>query len=259
MKKILVAGALGTGIVLAGLATVALTTQAEQVQQTEFNAEQKQAIEQIVRSYLVENPEVMLEVLTAMDAQQKKAEEQRQSQTISELSQELYNDPASYVAGNPAGDVTIVEFFDYKCGYCKRARADLMQVVEDDGNIRLVLKEFPILGQESVQASEAAIAAVKQDHYLAFHTALLQAKGALDEAKIMRLAEESGLDLDRLRKDRASPDVAAVIDRSYQLAAQLGVDGTPAFIIGDKLVPGALSQDRLRTLVEEARTACVSC
>jgi len=172
----------------------------------------------------------------------------------------LYNDPTSFVAGNPQGDVTIVEFFDYKCGYCKRAVDSLMKVVEEDGNVRLVLKEFPILGEESVQASLAAIAALSQgERYLDFHIALLRTRGALDTDKIMQVAREAGLDTKRLKRDMASDEAQAVIDRSYELARQIGIDGTPAFIIADKLVPGALPEARLKELIAEARTDCVSC
>lgn len=255
----LFAGAAAMSILAGVWAISPGATVAEEHAKTPFDAGETQAIERIVRDYLVANPEVMLDVLTALEAHQEAAQKEQQRQAIAELAATLYDDPKSFVAGNPDGDVTIVEFFDYKCGYCKRAVDSLMKVVEEDGNIRLILKEFPILGEESVKASRAAIAALEQDRYLEFHLGLLRSKGSLDDDKLFRIAEESGLDPDRLRTDMNDPEVERVIDRSYELASRIGIDGTPAFIIGDELVPGALSARRLTELVAEARTGCLTC
>lgn len=223
--------------------------------QSSFNSTQADAIEQIMREYLLENPEFMLEVFAKLD--EKRAEEERLNAegAISANSDELFNDGYSYVYGNPDGDVTVVEFFDYKCPYCKRSVEDVIAATDEDGNIRLVLKDFPILSDESTMAARAALAAISQNKYMELHIALMATQGSLDEARIMRIAEEAGLDVERLRRDMTDPGIDAAIDRTHELARRVGVDGTPAFIIGSQLVPGAISKERLLEIVEEARTA----
>ena len=228
---------------------------------TSFSEAQKSELHSLIRDYLISNPEIIVEVMEALDAKQKIADAEQQKKAIATNRDMLFHDTASYVAGNSDGNVTIVEFFDYQCGYCKKAFGDLMKTVEEDGNIRLVFKEFPILGPESVLASHAAIAAMDQGKYLEFHAALMGAKGALDETRIFDIAEMAGLDVARLKADMKAREgeIDGVIDRSYELARALGVEGTPAFVVGDQFVPGAVNKDRLKEIVEEARTGCISC
>ncbi len=166
---------------------------------------------------------------------------------------ELLNDPASPVGGNPDGDVTLVEFFDYQCPYCKRIFPSIQALLAEDRNLRYVFKEFPILGKESVFAARAALAARRQGKYLEFHTALMPARGKLTETRVMRLAEKAGLDVDRLRRDMADRTIDAMIQRNLDLADGLGIFSTPVFIIGDTQVPGAVEIDTLKILIARAR------
>ena len=166
----------------------------------------------------------------------------------------LLKDGYSYALGNPNGDVTVVEFFDYRCGYCKKVRDDIVALVAADSNVRVVFKEFPILGATSLEASKAAIASRKQgdDKYWAFHQAMLGAD-SLDSAAIYDIAAGQGIDVAKLKADMEAPEVTDVITKNHDLAEKIGVDGTPAFIIGDKLYPGALGVDELKSAVTEHR------
>ena len=244
---------------LAGSLVLGSTLATAESTQSEFNADQTDAIGQIVREYLLENPEVMIEVFERLEVQQAAVEKQAAQAAIASNADGLFNDDYSYVYGNPDGDVTVVEFFDYKCGYCKRAVKDVIAAVEEDGNIRLVYKEFPILSEQSEIAARVAMAAISQNKYMELHLALMATSGDLDEDRIMRIADDAGLDTDRLKQDMKDPGIEAAIERNHQLAREIGIDGTPAFIIGNQLVPGAVSKERLLEVVEQERTSCVSC
>jgi len=222
-------------------------------QSASFDSTQKTAIEKIVRDYLMEHPEVILQAVDAMQERQKTAEAEQARKALVENKQELTRNPADPVAGNPQGDVTVVEFFDYQCGYCKAVQADTQSLIKGDSKLRFVLKEFPILGPASVVASKAALASRAQGKYMEFHNALMAQRGQLDEAVIMRLAKSVGLDTDRLKKDMESPDVLKVIAANQALAEKLNIRGTPAFIFGDELVPGAIRLDDMKRLTEAAR------
>ena len=187
------------------------------------------ALETILRPMIVRNPDIVA----------------RQD--------ELLNDPASPVGGNPDGDVTLVEFFDYQCPYCKTIFPSIQALLAEDRNLRYVFKEFPILGRASVFAARAALAARRQGKYLEFHTALMPARGKLTETRVMRLAEKVGLDVDRLRRDMADGTVDAMIRRNLELADGLGIFSTPVFIIGDTQIPGAVEIDTLKVLIARAR------
>src|SRR5205823_3690220 len=158
---------------------------------------------------------------------------------------QLLRDNTSPVGGNASGDVTIVEFFDYACPHCKAAEPSVAQLVRDDAKVRVVYKELPILGDASVAAARAALAAHAQGKYQAFHDALMKVPGAPNEATVFRVASEVGLDVERLKKDMASPDIAATLQKNYTLAQSLGINGTPAFVIGDAFAPGAVPLARL--------------
>jgi protein-disulfide isomerase len=241
------------GVAFALLAIFGLVAGVNVAAAASFNAAQKTEIEKIVHEYLLKNPEVLVEVMTELDAKQASEEESRADAAVAENKKAIYDDPSSFVAGNPKGDVTIVEFFDYHCGYCKRAFGPLMNAVHDDGKIRLILKEFPILGPDSVVASHAALAAEKQGKYFEMHQALYRNKGDLDEQRIMEIAKEVGLDTAKLRSDMTDPEIAKTIARNEDLARKLGVKGTPGFIIGGKSHPGALNAEELAAAVKEAR------
>lgn len=215
---------------------------------------QRKAIELVVRDYLMKHPEVILEAVEAMQQREKVAEAERAQKALTANRQALVANPADPVAGNPQGDLTVVEFFDYQCGYCKQVHADTLKLLKDDGKIRFVFKEFPILSPASTVASKAALAAKAQGKYLEFHNALMTQRGQLDEETIMRLAKSVGLDTDRLKKDMESAEVQKVIAANHALAEELGVRGTPAFVFGDALVPGAIRLEDMKRLAATARS-----
>ena len=191
-----------------------------------------------------------------LDERERAQQDADRRSAIVENRDALYGDANSHVAGNPHGDVTIVEFFDYRCPYCRRALEAVQTILVEDANVRIVLKEFPVLGPDSLVASRAAISAQRQDpeKYFAFHSALMSARGVLDKDAVLQIAAEIGLDSERLGAAMDSPEITTVIERNYALAGALGVDGTPTFIIGDVVVPGALDIDSLRAVIAEVRT-----
>jgi protein-disulfide isomerase len=218
-----------------------------------FSEAQTQGIETIVHDYLLKHPEVLLEAMQAYDDKQASAKATAQDKAIAANRAPIYDDPTSFVAGNPNGDVTIVEFFDYQCGFCKRTFEPLMNEIKKDGNIRLILKEFPILGPRSVVASHAAIASMKQGKYFEFHQALFRNRAELTDDRIIEIAKSVGIDPVRMKADMADPKIIKIIDRNEQLASALAIDGTPGFVIGNKVHAGALDADELAAEVKEAR------
>jgi protein-disulfide isomerase len=209
--------------------------------------------EQRVREYLLKNPEVIMEALQILQQRQRAAEAENFKRAIAERSDEILNDPAAPVGGNPAGDVTLVEFFDYNCPYCRRVAPTVTELEEADPDLRIVYKEYPILGPGSQFAARAALAARKQGKYIPFHNALMQATGQVTEATVMKVAREVGLDTGQLRADMQDSAIDEAIARNLQLADALGIDGTPSFVIGDRLVPGAVELSTLQRLVARAR------
>ena len=200
---------------------------------------QRAQIETIIRNYLVEHPEVLLESMRALEARQQAAEEENAKKAVATLTRELFDDPGSPVAGNPKGDVTIVEFFDFRCPVCKKVHPMMTDLVKSDGNIRRVYKQWPILGPESEYAARAALAARYQDKYLAFHHALIGADTKLTNDEVLRIAGKVGLDRERLVKDMARPEIEQDIQKSFALADALKINGTPSYVIGGQVVKGA--------------------
>jgi protein-disulfide isomerase len=195
--------------------------------------------EQRVREYLLKNPEVIMEALQVLQERQRAAEAEDFKRIIAERSDDILNDPAAPVGGNSAGDVTLVEFFDYNCPYCRRVAPTVVELEEADPGLRLVYKEFPILGPGSQFAARAALAARKQGKYVPFHNALMRATNQVTEQTVMEIAREVGLDTEQLRADMQDPAIEEAIARNLQLADALGITGTPSFIIGQEVVPGA--------------------
>ena len=220
-----------------------------------FDKAQKAAIEKLVHDYLMAHPEVILDSVKRLEARERDAESQRNKGKIAANAEAIFRDPEAPVGGNPEGDVTLVEFFDYRCGYCKRFHPVLAKLIEADPKLRVVFKEFPILGPESVLASRAAIASRRQapERYQAFHDALMNVRGTLNEGRVMETAAELGFDTSRLRRDMASPDVEALIRRNHVLARELGINGTPGFVVGDQVLPGFIKFEQMRDLIELAR------
>lgn len=214
---------------------------------------QTKDVEKIIREYLIENPEVVVKALDAYRRKQEQAAAEAVRRTLVERKSDIRRDPGSPVGGNPNGDVVLVEFFDYRCGVCKRVHPIVAKLIETDKKIRRVYKEWPILGPESVFASRAALASRKQGKYLAFHNALMAASGALNPSSIITLAAKVGLNVKQLRRDMENPEIDAVLKRNFELADALKLKGTPSFVIGDELVRGGRELNNLRMIVAHQR------
>lgn len=226
-----------------------------------FSEQQKQEMHKIIREYLITNPDVLREAFEALEQQQQIAQQEQSRANIKAHAEMLFRSERGFVYGNAEGNVTLVEFFDYNCGYCKRSLTDVMTLMDTDSNLKLVLKEFPILGPGSLFAARAAIASKKQGKYWEFHLALMQSQGAVDENLVIQIAGEVGLDIDKLKADMDDPEVSATINESMELANAIGINGTPAFIIDDTLIPGAMGVDGLRAQIAEVRDngGCAVC
>ena len=215
-----------------------------------FNEDQRHKIEGIVKDYLLAHPEVLQDAMNALDKKQQEADAEKARTTIKNNNATLFNSPHQVVLGNPQGSLTVVEFFDYNCGYCKRALPDMLTLLKNDSNIRFVLKEFPVLGEGSVDAAHIAVAARMQDptgkKYIEFHQKLLGGRGPADKAHALAVAKEVGFDMARIEKDMASDEVKTTIDENMKLADALGVNGTPSYVVGDELVVGAVGLDALK-------------
>jgi protein-disulfide isomerase len=210
-------------------------------------------VQKIVRDYLREHPEVIIDAIKQYQAKQDQAEAAKAQQNITALKDDIFKDPTSPVAGNPDGDVTVVEFFDYRCPYCKVVAPDIQKVMDADSKLRVVYKEFPILGPASTTASKAALASVAQGKYLPFHAKMIAYKGQLDDASIFAMAHDVGLDVAKLKVDMEKPEIRNIIDKNAQLADKLKIQGTPGFVIGDQLIPGVASVDDLTAAIKKAR------
>lgn len=243
----LVAGLAGSGLLLgsdgaqlprANAASPGLTQVAD-ASTAKFSPAQKSQIEAIIRDYLVKNPEIMLEVQAALQAKSEKLEAKRLKAAVKANHSELFARPNASIAGNPKGDVTVVEFFDYNCGFCKRALGDIAKLVKTDKNIRVVFKELPILSKGSEEAARVALAARNQGKYWEMHKALLGARGRASTASALKLAAKLGLDMKKLKADMKSAAVTKEIEDTRNLAQKMGINGTPHFLVGDKVIPGA--------------------
>jgi protein-disulfide isomerase len=212
-------------------------------------------VEQIMRDYLTKNPEILVEMTTELDKRQAAEQSAQQQKTISENAAAIFRSPVAHVAGNPEGDVSVVEFFDYNCGYCRRALPDVLKLTNDDGKIRLVLKELPIFGEDSEVAAKLALASDKQGKYFEMHQKLMTEPGKADKDKALRIAKELNLDIEKLEKDAESDDVKKGLDEAKELAQKLNLQGTPLYLIGDRVVPGAPDDlyDQLKAKVTEVR------
>jgi protein-disulfide isomerase len=219
-----------------------------------FSPDQRQQIESIVKQYLVAHPEVIQEVMTALEKQQKDAEVQQARATIRANNATLFNSPHQVVLGNPNGKIEMVEFFDYNCAFCKHALPDMLKLIDTNHDLKFVLKEFPVLGEGSVEAARVAVAARMQDptgeKYIQFHQKLLGGRGVADKARALAVAKEVGFDMARIERDMASKEVDATIAEDMKLADALGVNGTPSYVVGEELVVGAVGFDELKKKVD---------
>lgn len=210
-------------------------------------------VRELVLETIRENPQIVMEALAILESRQAEVQAASQAEVLDEERETLERDPNAPVLGNPEGDVTVVEFFDYNCPYCRRAKPEIEALLAADPNVRLVYREWPILGEGSVFAARAALAAREQGLYEAFHWAAMGMRGRAEESSVLRIAEEIGLDIAQLRRDMDAPEIDAHIQTSMRLAQALGITGTPSFVIGDALVPGVVDVDHLQLLVSDAR------
>ncbi len=221
---------------------------------TEDTRENQEYIESIIRQYILDNPEIIEEAIIQLQKREQAARDTTRRQALERHRTAIFNDPFSPISGSAADQakVTIVEFFDYQCGYCRRSFSALKNTLDNDAGIRVVWKEFPILGPVSIIAAQAAMAARKQGKYLDLHAALMNSKGRLNRDKIFEIAARVGLDLNRLRLDMTDPDISAHFDETRKIADALQINGTPAFIVGNTIVDGALSESQLLELIATA-------
>jgi protein-disulfide isomerase len=219
----------------------------------ELASEQRPAVESVIHDYLLQHPDVLIEALRGAEEKLKSEAGEKAKQALVARRGELFDDPETPVGGNPKGDVTLVEFFDYRCPYCKQVQPRLLELLAADRELRIAYKEFPILGAVSIAAARAALAARRQGKYEAFHDAMMAAPGEITEDTVFRVAGSVGLDVDRLKRDMASPQIEAALTANRSLADALDIRGTPGFVVGDQIVPGAIELSSLKELVAGAR------
>jgi len=228
-----------------------------------FSDTQRGDIETIVRNYLIAHPEVLEEAMAELSKRQAAAEAAKHEAGVANNSDAIFNSPRNVTVGNKDGDVTFVEFFDYNCGYCKRAMMDMMELIKSDPKLKVVLKEFPVLSAGSVEAAQVGVAVRMQDptgkKYLDFHQKLLGGRGAADKARAMAAAKEAGLDMARLEKDVGSAEVRATLEENMKLAESLGMNGTPSYVIGKQIVIGAVGAESLKEKIGIARCGKATC
>jgi protein-disulfide isomerase len=229
---------------------------AAMAQSAVFNEQQKQAIGEIVKDYLIKNPEVLTEVIAELEKRQAEAQQASQASAVKETQQSLLNASHSYVVGNPSGDITLVEFFDYNCGYCKKALADVQTLMKSDPKLRVVLKDFPVLGPDSVEASRVALAVKNQlqgQKLLDYHVKVMDSRGRVNAERAMAVAREMGVDVARLQKDVEGAEVRNALQENMALGDKLSLTGTPAFVIGETVIPGAVGIDPLKQVIANVR------
>lgn len=214
---------------------------------------QRAAIEGIIHDYLINNPDVLIEALRGAEDRLNREADDKATKVLADRRAEIFDDPATPVGGNPRGDVSIVEFFDYRCPYCKQVLPTLQTLLKEDPKLRFVYKEMPVLGAQSVLAAHAALAAQRQGKYEAFHNALMATKGQITEDTVYKVAASVGLDVERLKQDMAAPEIERALQANLALAGALNIRGTPGFIIGNHIVPGALDLDALKNMIADAR------
>ena len=228
-----------------------------------FSDTQRGDIEAIVRNYLIAHPEVLEEAMAELSKRQSAAETAKHEAAVAKNADAIFNSPRNVTVGNKDGDVTFVEFFDYNCGYCKRAMMDMMELMKSDPKLKVVLKEFPVLSAGSVEAAQVGVAVRMQDpsgkKYLDFHQKLLTGRGAADKARAMAVAKEVGLDMAKLEKDLASAEVRNTLEENFKLAEAMGMNGTPSYVIGKQVVIGAVGVESLREKIGIARCGKATC
>lgn len=218
-----------------------------------LNPDQAEAVRKVVREYLMEHPEVIVDAMEALREKMNAQAETQAKKAITSQKDPLFNSKDDPIIGNPKGDVTVVEFFDYNCGYCKLVLDPMTDAVKNDGKVKVVLKEFPILGEDSVTAARAALAAKKQGKYEDLHRAFLKYRGKLDEKAIFRLAGEAGINVEQMKKEMMAPEIEQQIKKNVELAHSLNIGSTPTFVVGDRILPGAMEGQVFKQLFDITR------
>lgn len=219
----------------------------------EFNDGQRKEMESIIKDYLLSHPEILQEMSQTLEQKQKQAEDEQRKGGLVQNADQIFRDKADFVAGNPNGKVTMVEFFDYNCGWCKKGFPEVLSLLDSDKDLKFVLKEFPIFGEDSEYAAKAAIASGKQGKYWNLHIAMFSHEGKITKESVDEIAAGIGLNMEQLKKDMNDPAIAEILARNRSLAQSLAINGTPAFIIDDKLVPGYLPKTELAAAIGEIR------
>ncbi len=241
-----------------GLVVALIGSPAAATDITNMNAAETEAFGEAVRAYLLENPEVLMEVIAVLEQRQADAQVAGDAALIATNAEEIFNDGYSPVMGNPDGDVTIVEFIDYRCGFCKRAFPEVKELIESDGNIRFIVKEFPILGDDSVLASRFAISTqilYGDEKYEALHDTLMSMRANVSEASLLAAAEGLGLDGQAIMDGMENPVVDQIIGANHRLAQRLQITGTPGFVIGDQMLRGYVPLEGMQSVVAATRAA----
>jgi protein-disulfide isomerase len=221
-----------------------------------FSDSQKQAIEGMFKDFLMKNPEAIQDALMELDRRQQSAQEEAKKSILKTERSAIFEAQDAIVVGNPKGNVTLVEFFDYNCGFCKRSLNDLQEMIKSDPQLRVVLKDFPVLGPESVEASRVTLAAKRQlkaEQIMEFHTRLMNQRGRINGEKALQLAREMGLDAEKIQTDMNSPAIKTTLESHMRLADKLSITGTPAFILGESVIVGAVGVAPLRKAVASLR------
>ena len=219
----------------------------------EFTPAQKKELGAFIRDYLINNPEVLREAIEALDQHEKQVAEAQRQKVMTDQAAELFSSAFQATVGNPEGTATLVEFFDYNCHFCKGALPDVTRLMKDDPSLKVVLKDFPVLGPGSVEAARVASAARNQlpgDKFWPFHNKLLAMRGPIGEAQALEVARDLGLDMDRLAKDMRNPQVDAGLQEVMQMADALQISGTPSFVVGQEVVVGAVGYDALKQKID---------
>lgn len=245
-----------TRLPAAALLALGLAVPAHAFDLSDMSAAERESFRGEVRAYLMENPEVLMEAIAVLEQRQADAQAASDQTLVQVNAADLFDDPSSWTGGAAEGDITLVEFVDYRCGYCRKAHDEVAQLVQSDGNIRFILKEFPILGEESVLASRFAIATLQLSGDAAYkqvHDALITFRGSIDKGSLRRLAESQNLDAEAILGRMNAPEVETVIAENRALAQRLQISGTPTFVLGDRMLRGYAPLDAMRDMVAEAR------
>ena len=238
------------------LAVALLAAPARALDLTAMTESERAAFRAEVRAYLLDNPEIIMEAVGLLEQRQAMAEAAADTALIADNADALFDDGHSWVGGNPDGDITLVEFMDYRCGFCRKAAPEVEALLKSDGNIRLIVKEFPILGEASLVSSQFALATKEvagDAAYAQVHEALIAFKGDVDEVALRRLANGLGLDADTIMAQMDSPDIRRILKENHDLAKRLNISGTPTFVLEDEMLRGYLPADQMAQIVEQKR------